>query len=170
MGKRSNFDRIPHDLYETPLDAVFPLIPHTKGIHIFAEPCAGDGALVRHLETFGMKCGYAGEITRGRDALSATNYGEAIDAIITNPPHSREVMHELIYHFMQIAPTWLLIDFDWAATQQAANRMTYCSDIVVIGRVKWIPNSPYTGKENYCWYRFSHMNKAKPRFHYQVAD
>jgi hypothetical protein len=171
MGKRSGFPRVLNDLYPTPLPAVLPLIPHLRHLHVFAEPCAGDGDLVRHLESCGLKCGYAGDISRGRDALSASNYGEAIDTIITNPPHARALMHALIKHFIQIAPTWLLIDLDWAATQQAAPCLVHCTDIVVIGRVKWIPGSPYTGKENYGWYRFTSKLQADgPTFHYRAGE
>ena len=65
MGKRSNFERRPADFYPTPRAAVMPLIPHLRGIRSFAEPCAGDGALVRHLEEFGLRCVYAGDIRTG---------------------------------------------------------------------------------------------------------
>ena len=51
MGKRSSFERIPRDFYPTPHAAVPPLIPHLRGVRTFAEPCCGDGALVRHLES-----------------------------------------------------------------------------------------------------------------------
>ena len=53
MGKRSNFERREADFYPTPRPAVLPLIPYLRsgGIRTFAEPCAGDGALVRHLES-----------------------------------------------------------------------------------------------------------------------
>jgi hypothetical protein len=62
MGKRSSFERIPRDFYPTPFEAVPPLIPYLRGIKTFAEPCAGDGALVRHLEEFGLRCVYSGDI------------------------------------------------------------------------------------------------------------
>ena len=78
-----------------------PLIPYLRGIRSFAEPCAGDGALVRHLESFALRCVYAGDIRTGQDALELDHYGAA-DAIITNPPWSRELMHPLIQHFQRI--------------------------------------------------------------------
>ena len=37
---------------------------------------------------------------------------------------------------------------DWSATRQAAPFMPHCSDIVTIGRVKWIEGSKHTGKDN----------------------
>ena len=164
MGKRSNFERREADFYPTPRAAVVPLIPHLSGIKSFAEPCAGDGALVRHLVSFGLRCVYAGDIRTGQDALALDHYGAA-DAIITNSPHTREAMHRLIEHFQRIAPTWLLIDYDWAATKQAAPFLPCCSDIVTIGRVKWIEGSKHTGKDNYAWCRFDIRHKSGPVFH-----
>ena len=63
MGKRSNFERRPADFYPTPKAAVAPLIPYLRnsGIRTFAEPCVGDGDLLRHLESFGLRCVYAGD-------------------------------------------------------------------------------------------------------------
>ena len=115
MGKRSNFERIPRDFYPTPFPAVPPLIHHLRGVRTFAEPCAGDGSLVRHLESLGLLCTYAGDIATGQDALALDTYGAA-DAIITNPPYERKTMHALIVHFARILPAWLLLEMDWAST------------------------------------------------------
>ena len=169
MGKRSNFERREADFYPTPRAAVVPLIPYLRCIRSFAEPCAGNGALVRHLEEFALRCVYAGDIRSGQDALGLDDYGE-IDAIITNPPWSRDLMHRLIAHFLPIAPTWLLLDADWAHTKQAAPFLLFCSDIVAIGRVKWIEGSKHTGKDNCAWYRFEIRHKAGPVFHGRCGD
>jgi hypothetical protein len=164
MGKRSDFERREADFYPTPRAAVVPLIPYLRRIRSFAEPCAGDGALVRHLEEVGLRCVYAGDIRTGQDALAFNCYGSA-DAIITNPPYTRDLMHRLIEHFQRILPTWLLLDADWASTRQAAPFMPSCSDIVAIGRVKWIEGSKHTGKDNHAWYRFDVRHKGRPTFH-----
>jgi hypothetical protein len=164
MGKRSNFDRREADFYPTPRAAVVPLIPHLRGVRTFAEPCAGDGDLVRHLESFGLRCVWQGDIRTGQDALAFDHYGGA-NANITNPPHARKLMHRIIPHFQRIAPTWLLLDSDWAQTKQAAPFLPACSDIVAIGRVKWIPGSKHTGKDNFAWYRFDANHTAGPVFH-----
>ena len=69
MGKRSDFERIPRDLYPTPAKGVQPLIPYLRaaGIRSFAEPCCGNGDLVRHLEGYGLTCAYRGDIATGQD-------------------------------------------------------------------------------------------------------
>ena len=92
MSKRlnSNDPLASRDFYPTPLKAVQPLIPHLAGIRRFAEPCCGDGALVRHLESFGLRCVYAGDIATGQDALELTAADIAGAPIITNPPFSRQ--------------------------------------------------------------------------------
>jgi hypothetical protein len=166
MGKRSNFERREADFYPTPRAAVVPLIPHLRGsgIRTFAEPCAGDGALVRHLESFGLRCVYSGDIRNGQDALALDDYNAA-DVIITNPPWSRDLMHRLIAHFQNIRPTWLLLDADWAHTKQAAPFLPHVSDIVAIGRVKWFEGSQHTGKDNCAWYRFDIRHTSRPVFH-----
>jgi hypothetical protein len=143
---------------------VAPLIPYLRGIRTFAEPCAGDGALVGHLESFGLRCVYSGDIRNGQDALALDDYGAA-DVIVTNPPWSRDLMHRLIAHFQNIRPTWLLLDADWAHTKQAALFLPHASDIVAIGRVKWIEGSQHTGKDNCAWYRFDIRHRSGPVFH-----
>jgi hypothetical protein len=144
---------------------VLPLIPYLRaaGIKTFAEPCCGEGDLTRHLESFGLACVYAGDIGTGQDALGL-DYG-ATDAIITNPPYSRELMHRLIEHFQGIAPTWLLLETDWVSTLQAVPYLGHCSDIVTIGRVKWIEGSKHTGKDNHAWFRFDARHSGVTAIH-----
>jgi hypothetical protein len=51
-------------------------------------------------------------------------------------------------------PTWLLFDADWKHTKQAIPYLSRLCTIVSVGRVRWIPGTPYTGKDNCCWYLF----------------
>jgi hypothetical protein len=96
-------------------------------------PNRGYGDLARYLESHGLRCVYRGDIRTCQDALKVDAYNDA-DVIITNPPYSRELMHPLILHFQHIAPTWLLIDADWAHTKQALPLLPACSHIVGAGR------------------------------------
>ena len=149
MSKRSNgFNRCDRDFYPTPRAAVLPLIPHLRAARIrtFCEPCAGDDALVRHLETFGLVCARANDIATGTDARDIQNFDSPV---ITNPPYERKLMHALIWHFVAKAPcAWLLLEYDWTATKQARPFLPHCSDIVMVGRLRWIEGSPFTGKDN----------------------
>lgn len=168
VGKRSDFERIPRDFYPTPYEAVVPLLPHLAAGTTFCEPCAGDGALIRHLEHHGHVCQMAWDIEprapgiHGGDALKLKVH--AGDFYITNPPWSRDVLHPLILNLSAHKPTWLLFDADWMHTRQSAPFMPYLRKIVSVGRVKWIPDSPFTGKDNCCWHLFDQTSKAPAQF------
>jgi hypothetical protein len=159
MGKRSDFKRVERDFYPTPMEAVLPLLPHLKPTTLFVEPCAGDGALMDHLEAHGHLCTDAFDIEPQRegirqvDALSDWNHAIG-NVIITNPPWDRKILHPMIDNFRVKMPTWLLFDADWMHTRQSAPFMPYCRKIVSVGRVKWIPDSKMTGKDNCAWYYF----------------
>lgn len=175
MGKRSKFERNPRDFYPTPVEAVFPLLPHLRHGDMFMEPCAGDGALVQHLEDVGLKCLWASDIEpQGphmfrRDAL-ALHADERADWIITNPPWRRDILHAMIVHFSDRTPTWLLIDADWAHTKQAAPYLPRLRKIVAVGRLKWIPGSPHTGKENAAWHLFTAPSDEPTQFFGRAAQ
>jgi len=165
MDKRSDgtFPRMKGDFYPTPREAVEPLIPHLpKGKFTFAEPCAGDGILAKHLSKLTEARAYA---TIMMDIVPKSNFVERGDAlefrcpsdtdyIITNPPWTRQLLHPMIDLFASQKPTWLLFDADWMHTVQAGPYLDYCRRIVAVGRVKWIPDSPSVGKDNAAWYLF----------------
>lgn len=165
MGKRSDFERRKNDAYQTPAAAVLPLLGYLRGIHTFAEPCVGEGKLRSALEGHGLSCTFADDIENGFDAIVDLKSVDAkFDAIITNPPWTRQILHQMIVEFQFIAPTWLLFDADWSHTRQAAPFLDQCSHIVSVGRVKWIEDSPFTGKDNAAWYRFHAQHAGGPRF------
>lgn len=165
MGKRSDFERRKNDAYQTPPSAVGPLLPHLRGIKTFAEPCAGEGRLIAELQRNGLLCTYSGDIEAGVDALTDPGILDVrCDAIITNPPWTRELLHPMIQRFQWIAPTWLLFDADWVHTRQAIPFIDQCSHIVSVGRVKWIEGSKFTGKDNVAWHRFYCRHIGGPRF------
>ena len=73
MGKRSDFERKPRDFYPTPIEAVYPLLPHLPEGFTFAEPCAGNGALIDHLETKGT-CMWASDIEPQAKGIHTSPY------------------------------------------------------------------------------------------------
>jgi hypothetical protein len=161
MGKRSTFERRLQDAYDTPPEAVAPLIPHLRYLDTFAEPCAGNGSLVRVLEEAGMSCQLAIDIAPRAididpgDAMNDDDFdGHEAEYVITNPPWTREILHPMIVRFSDKLPTWLLFDADWLHTRQSAPYLPRLRKIVSVGRVKWIPGSKHVGKDNCCWYLF----------------
>jgi hypothetical protein len=175
MGKRSDFKRVERDFYPTPMAAVVPLIPHLPAGASYVEPCAGDGTLVRHLERFEMECLIACDVEPKDGFISQFDalefqvpVGIGCDYIITNPPWDRKILHPMIEHFSAMRPTWLLFDADWVHTKQAAHFMPYLRKIVSVGRVKWIPDSKMTGKDNCAWYLFDQSSTGPVQFHGRV--
>jgi len=172
MGKRSTFERRERDFYPTPYEAVEPLIPHLpKGV-VFDEPCAGDGVLIQHLESFDMNCAFASDVCPDQSwDLPVIKTYDVFDRtvchgdyFITNPPWDRKILHPLICHLSMIAPTWLLFDADWMHTKQSADLIKRCVKIVSVGRVKWIADSKMTGKDNCCWYLFDAKHDGPTEF------
>jgi hypothetical protein len=168
VAKRSDFKRRKHDAYQT-IDAraVRLLKPHLRGVRTFAEPCVGAGYLVADLQRLGLECTYRDDVVNdGVDALTLTAADlNGTDAIITNPPWTRALLHPLILHFQKLKPTWLLFDADWAYNRAAVLYLDQCSDIVAVGRLRWIEGTTNTGKDNASWYRFWHRHSGGPRFH-----
>lgn len=169
MGKRSSFERNPRDFYPTPLEAVVPLLHHVHPGMTFYEPCAGNGALVNHLESNKVVCVGRSDIEpqaahiQQMDVLKLAHLTG--DCFITNPPWDRKILHPIIEVLRNKKPTWLLIDADWAHTKQAAPYLLFCASIVSVGRVKWIPDSKMTGKDNCAWYLFRQEAVGSTRFY-----
>ena len=152
MGKRSTFSRVERDNYETPAAAVAPLLRWLPEGSRYLEPCAGTGRLIEHLTSAGHILVSAHDLPT--DARTARYDIPPGAVIITNPPWSRPVLHEIIVNLSDQAPAWLLIDADWVHTQQSIPYQSRLRMIVSVGRVRWIPGSPYDGKDNCCWHLF----------------
>ena len=178
MGKYSDYTRRPRDFYPTPLEAVKPLIPHLPSQFTFIEPCAGNSALTNNILTLCPEAECLAEYDLepqnedietldARDLTAKHLYGA--DYIITNPPWTRTkkdgyLLHHLIETCASLAPTWFLIDSNWANTVQAGPYITnYCLSIVAIGRVKWFGNQ--SGKEDASWYLFDKNKTDVTRFY-----
>ena len=145
MGKRSEFERKPRDFYPTPYSAVEPLIDHLglhNGVCIHASDIEPQSDEIMEMDCF--------------DVNAKAQY------IITNPPWNRKILHPMIEHFSNIAPTWFLFDSDWMHTKQSVSYLTKLKKVVSIGRVKWIEGSNSVGKDNCCWYLFDNTDMVKP--------
>ena len=115
MGKRSHFPRRDRDAYADSGNGSGALDSASARDSHFCRTVLRDMAIsCGTWKSHGLRCTYQGDIATGQDALALESYGGA-DAIITNPPWRRSLLHPLIRHFQKIAPTWLLLDQDWAA-------------------------------------------------------
>lgn len=152
MGKRSDFPRRKNDLYETPKEAVLPLLPFLITNVLYYEPCVGNGALIRHLAKHGHLC--VGGTDKKYDARVVQYRVANFDYFITNPPWTRQLLHPIIENLADQKPTWLLFDAGWMHTKQARPYLKYCQKIVSVGRIKWIPGTQHASKDDCCWYHF----------------
>lgn len=169
MGSRSDFKRVEKDFYRT-IDqrAVKALLPFLDPFTRYSEPCCGVGDLIISLTEAQMICTHANDIEWGKDALTLTR--EELnnpECIISNPPWQRKILHPMIEHFCHISPhVWLLFDSNWANTKQSSRLMKeYCTDIVSVGRLIWIPGTTMSGKDDTSWFRFSRYKKHPTVFH-----
>ena len=161
MTKRApGFKRRAQDAYDTPPEAVVPLLQQFIGNGpSFWEPCAGAFMLGDALERGGLTCIGASDIqpraecVYQRDAMTVLAVPTGTDLIITNPPWTRDILHPMIDHFRSMRPTWLLFDADWMHTKQAIPYLQYCHKIVSIGRISWMQNRQ-SGFDNCAWYFF----------------
>lgn len=165
MAKRSNFERVERDYYPTPFDAVKPLLLHLPNNFTFIEPCAGDGRLIKHINS---NCIDAYDIVPQNSMVRFGNVFDypmiKPDLFITNPPWDRKILHPIIEHLSFLAPTWLLFDADWMHTKQSRELIKRCVKIVSVGRVKWIEDSKMTGKDNCSWYLFDDKHNGITQF------
>lgn len=146
------------------------MVPFIHHIQTFVEPCGGDGRLVHHLTRLGKHCVRFFDIAPDSvfvaygDAFTADYTG--VEAIITNPPWSRPILHAMIIHFVESVPEcWLLFDSNWVNTAQSVPYMKWCTDVVPVGRIKWVENSKGVGKEDCSWYRFSADSNGQTIIH-----
>lgn len=172
MGKRTSLARVPQDFYRTPGAAVVPLLPFLPARSRFVEPCAGDGALVETLEAAGHICVGAFDINPRGPHIATGDAAELelCDAAlaITNPPWKWPWLAPIVMNLSRQLPTWLLLNADLMHNVRSAPLMARCSDVVSVGRVKWIADSPHSGLENAAWFRFQHRPCAT-LFHHRQA-
>lgn len=170
MGKRSTgFERKPRDLYQTWDPNAYPpllrfLPPETR----FAEPCAGDGELVRHIEAAGHVCVDAADIhplTNNIRVCDAREFRCPDAAVfITNPPYVWPLVGEIISALMVQRPTWMLLEADWTHNKRCAPLMMRCSMLVSIGRLRWERGTKSAGKQNYVWACFDDRLDSSTQF------
>jgi hypothetical protein len=172
MGRRSSFARRVADAYDTPESAVLPLLEHLPRSFTFCEPCAGDGQLVRILEANGGTCRAAYDIAPRAPGIPESDallldYADlnGAELIITNSPWTRALLHPLIVRLSDLLPTWLLLDANWLFTGQAVPYLPRLRRIVTVGRVRWIPGSLHTSKDDSVWLLFDRPSGELPRFY-----
>ena len=174
---QGEFEKRPRDFYPTPEKAVLPLLDHLPAHFTFCEPCAGDGALVKHLEgMFGAVCLAPFDIEPQQDWITKADTTQLTEEsvehcsfIITNPPFTWNVLKPMLDKWLSFNKTVvLLLPADFMHNIRFAPYLRRCYKIQTIGRVKWIEDSKTSGVENYAWYFFSTHTKDRTEFYGRV--
>jgi hypothetical protein len=177
MSKYSEFERVPRDLYETPLTPVIPLKAALGDIPFsYWEPCCGGGKLVGHIASLFPKstCARATDVVTEvgdvQDVMSITR--EQVDEsganyFITNPPwintpSSGYQLFNIINHLASMRPTILLLNANICWNKGSWHSkidgrlapMQYCKWVKPTARIKWIEGSAFAGKEDAAWFLF----------------
>lgn len=162
MGRRSNFPRISKDLYSTPAMALPPLLFHLPRPVRYVEPTAGNGALIRGLAAHGHICELAIDIDPAdssivcRDALSLTADDVVdVDMIIGNLPWTWSSFEPLLEHLLTLdRPIWILRDTQWLFNRRSMALVARCGMVQPTRRLRWIPNTKNTAKDDSAWHFF----------------
>lgn len=93
------------------------------------------------------------------DRMTAAHYAAQVIANKKRKHPESDIQRAIVKHLAGIAPTWTLLPWDFAANVYFGGVAAWCSDIVPIGRVKWIPGSPSAGVDNCAWYRLDAQNR-----------
>ena len=145
----------PRDKWFTPEAAALPVMDLIPPGTEVVEPCAGDGALVRHLPQLNWTV--VADIDPdapgmlARDALA----WQPDRHVVTNPPYTPAIARELMSHWLQgDRGMTLLIPSDWLCNKWFGPYAQHVSRIRPVGRVSWIGNGK-GGFENYAWVQFA---------------
>lgn len=171
MGRRSDFEKIPKGKYYTWDErAGIALRPFIEEGATCIEPCAGSGDLIDQIKYLNWQRASDIEPTKDhieqKNALSYTNEDLiGIDYIVTNPDWDRKFLHPAIEHFASKIPTWFLIDAPWLFNKSSGYYVNkYLTDVVPIGRLKWIRNTTMSAKDDCIWACFRPDKSEPTRF------
>lgn len=179
MSKRTpGLPQRPRGFWPTPIEAVRPLIPHLPPVADWIEPCAGDGALLRHLVHLwpGGRCVAASDLepqAEGIQQKDARYVRQEPDLFITNPPwpvggKKGDPALSIILHLMHLAPSWMLLPWDFGANVYYREVAAACVRILPVGRVSWLNNGK-GGMDNCAWYLFDARHSAGGILHARTA-
>jgi hypothetical protein len=172
MSQRvSGFKRLPSESYDTiepwPVRALLAHLP----IRSAWDPCEGSGSLLAALQRYGVEA-----IGSGHDFFTIRQPPVEVDAIVMNPPYGEQRRGEAAMHFLEHALTLpvqyiaalLPIDFDSAIGRQNLFRQcpSFIGKIVLLGRLRWIPDSTGSPSTNHCWLLWDHANVEAPTIRY----
>jgi hypothetical protein len=178
----SGYTRQAEDFYATPEWVTRCLLRHTDFEGPVWEPCCGDGAIARVVESTGRRV-VASDLddygfgTAGVDFFAAHEFPPGCRALVTNPPYGdggpprrttnvslamlRFVRHALDLTAKANGQLALLVRFQWIAGKRAAELITsgpLDTVIALTKRIQWFDRGELTttGQHHHCWIVFDY--------------
>jgi hypothetical protein len=157
------YERQERNFYPTPAwvtEALLRRVRLPKGIW---EPCCGDGAMARVLETHGHRVVGTDLVDRGygeagRDFRAETRLPAGITAIVTNPPYGRRLF-AFVDHALELTRPVsgmmaLLVNVQWQTAAENSKRLrmpAFDASVILTDRIRFIPDTKERPGENHCW-------------------
>ena len=176
--RKSGYERVERDQYETPAwvtEALLShLLPHTirsefTPISIW-EPACGSGKMVDVLCRTGCRI-ITSDIAGGRNFLSETGFGSF--GVVTNPPYSHA--KEFIEHALAITrphegfvAMLLRTDYDHAKTRTHLFHgcPAFAKKLVLTKRIVWFERKGAAPSFNHAWYIWDWKHHGPPTLAY----
>lgn len=183
---RSGFGREGRDFYATPSWVTDALLRHVQFRGAVWEPCCGDGAMSRVLESHGYQVTSTDIVDRGFgtpgiDVLACGSVPAGCRSIVTNPPYgdtgshrgqakSPGAMLDFLRHALRLTASVqgqlaLLVRLQWIAGRRAADMLTqgpFAATIVLTRRIQWFDMGEHTNQSqhHHAWVVFDHAHPA----------
>jgi hypothetical protein len=162
--RNRGYERQEQNFYPTPAwvtEALLRTVRLPKGIW---EPCCGDGAMARVLESHGHHVVGTDLVDRGygeggRDFLMESRLPDSVTAIVTNPPYGRTLLPRFVDHALALTRpvggmVALLVNVQWQTAAENSKRLrmpAFDASVILTDRIRFIPDTKERPGENHCW-------------------
>jgi hypothetical protein len=153
-NRNLGYERQEQNFYPTPdwvTAALLRRIRPPKGIW---EPCCGNGAMARVLESHGHHIVATDLVDRGygeggRDFLMETRLPDGVTAIVTNPPYGRTLLPRFVDHALDLTRpvggmVALLLNVQWQTSAENSKRLrmpAFDASVILTDRIRFIPDT-----------------------------
>ena len=172
----SGYERVEHDLYETPAWCTEVLLRHVVFQRKILEPAAGRGAIAKVLSKNNYEPICQDLMVRDYVPCEKFNFfkreyvPKSFD-IITNPPY--DVAEKFVRHALEITvmgqKVAMLLRNEWDCAYTRSdlfNHNCFRMKIVLTRRPRWVADSTGAPRHNYAWYIWDHNWFAPPELIY----
>jgi hypothetical protein len=169
------YERQDKDFYPTPAwvtEALLRTVCLPKRIW---EPCCGDGAMARVLESHGHHVVATDLVDRGygegdRDFLMESRLPDGVTAVVTNPPYGKTLLPKIVDHALELTRpvggmVALLVNVQWQTAAENSKRLripVFDASVILTDRIRFIPDTDERPGEDHCWLVWDHSRTPGP--------